>query len=91
MTSDFAILIIFHDYKICKLSTSRFNVEFITNTMEQNPPEANSHTASQEIPHLLWNPNVYYCVQKGPSPVAVLYEKNSVYTSYPSSLRSVLT
>jgi len=32
--------------------------------MEESPSEANSHLASQEIPCLLWNPNVHYCVHK---------------------------
>jgi hypothetical protein len=33
--------------------------EYLTNSMEQSHCwEANSHSARQEIPHLLWNPNV---------------------------------
>jgi len=33
--------------------------------MEQIPSwEPNSHSASQEIPHLLCNPKVHYCVHK---------------------------
>jgi hypothetical protein len=37
----------------------------MTKYMEQGPFwEANSHSASQEIPRLLWNPNVYYRVHK---------------------------
>jgi hypothetical protein len=37
----------------------------LTNSMECSPSsEANSHSASQETPHLLWSPKVHYHVQK---------------------------
>jgi hypothetical protein len=47
--------------------------------MQQSPSrEANSHLASQEITRLLWNPKVYYCVQKSatiPTPCITIPNK----------------
>jgi hypothetical protein len=36
---------------------------YVTNSMHYSPSrEADSHPAGQEIPYLLWNLNVNYCV-----------------------------
>jgi len=41
--------------------------------MEHSPSwVANSHSANQEIPRLLWNPEAYYCVHKNLPLVPVL-------------------
>jgi hypothetical protein len=34
--------------------------------------EANRFSASQEIPRILWDQKVYYCIHKCPPPVHVL-------------------
>jgi len=45
--------------------------------MEHSPSwEVNSHSASQEIPHLLWNSNVYYRFHKSLPLVPILNHLN---------------
>jgi len=59
--------------------------------MEQSPSwEANSHSTSQEIPHLLWNPKIHYSVQKTPPLVLMLRKTNLVHTFHLVSVRSIL-
>jgi hypothetical protein len=49
----------------------------ISDSMEQRPSsEANSHSSSQEIPRLLWNPNVLYRFHNIPPLVPVLSQMN---------------
>jgi len=50
-----------------------------TNSMEQSLSwEANSFSASQEIPHILWNPKVYYHNHKRLPTVPVPHQINPV-------------
>jgi hypothetical protein len=42
--------------------------------------EANRFAASQGIPHILWNPNVYYRIHMCPTPVSVLSQLNPIHT-----------
>jgi hypothetical protein len=45
---------------------------------------------SQEIPHLLRNPNVHYHIHMNPSPVPMLSQMNSFSSSFPIYLISIL-
>jgi len=56
--------------------------------MDQNPSqEANQFSANQEIPHILWNPKVHYCIRKCPPPVPILSQLDPFHTPTSHFLR----
>ena len=57
----------------------------LTYSMQHSPSwEANRFSASQEIPHILWNPKVHYCIHECPP---ILNQLDPVHTATPHFLK----
>jgi hypothetical protein len=62
----------------------RWIISMLGDPMVQSPWEADGHSSSQEILHLLWNPNVPCHVHNSPPLVPVLSQLQPVYRFQPN-------
>jgi len=66
------------------LNIVRHNPTYLINFMEQSTSwEADSYSASWEIPHVLWNLKVHYHVHRSPLLVPILSQMIAVHTYQP--------
>ena len=67
-------------YLAALLFTYLLTYYVLTYSMEQNSSwEANRFSANQEIPCILWNLTIHYCIYKSLVPVPILSQINPNY------------
>jgi len=77
------------------IAHQRNPTRYFTYSMLQSPSwEANRFSASQEIPHILWNTKVHYHIHKRPTPVLILSQidadRNSTFHFLKTHLNIIL-